>query len=183
MTTTTTLLTGGDLLRMPGDGRRYELVRGELVEMSPPGVSHGERALRVGRLLDEFVEEHGLGKVAVESGFYLERGPDTVRGPDVLFISKERLDPDAEVDGYSEIVPDLAVEVVSPDDTYAEVTAKVGEYLDTGVRLVWVVEPKTRRVTVFPGGRILSEEDDLDGGEVLPGFRVPLSRVFRRGKT
>ena len=119
---TTTLLTGDDLLRMPEEGKRFELVRGEMVEMAPPGIEHGKRSGRIFRLLDEFVEEQDLGTVTVESGFYLERSPDTVRGPDVAFISKERLDPNAEVTGFGEIVPDLAVEVISPNDTYAEVT-------------------------------------------------------------
>jgi len=176
---TATLLTGEDLLRLPDRGRRYELVRGELVEMSPPGGSHGKRALRLGRIVDEFVERSGLGTAAVESGFYLARSPDTVRGPDVLFISKERLDPDVEVDGYFEVVPDLAVEVASPGDTYTEISSKVDEYLHAGVRLVWVVDTRARKVTVYPGGQILSEQDTLGGGDVLPGFEVPVWRLFR----
>lgn len=177
---TPTLLTGEDLLRMREDGKRYELARGELIEKSPPGIEHGKRSGRIVRLLDEFVEDHDLGTVTVESGYYLERDPDTVRGPDVAFISKERLDPDAEVLGFGDIVPDLAVEVISPSDTYAEVTAKVNEYLSAGVRMVWVVDPAFHRVTVYPGGVILSDDDTLSGGEVVPGFSVPLPRLFSR---
>ncbi len=177
---TTTLLTGDDLLRMPEEGKRFELVRGEMVEMAPPGIEHGKRSGRIFRLLDEFVEEQDLGTVTVESGFYLERSPDTVRGPDVAFISKERLDPNAEVTGFGEIVPDLAVEVISPNDTYAEVTDKVNEYLRAGVRVVWVVDPQFHRVTLYPGGQILSGEDILSGGDVVPGFAVPVSRLFSR---
>ena len=177
---TTALLTGGDLLEMKEDVNRHELVRGELVEVTPPGISHGRRSVRIGRLLDEFVEDSDLGMVGVESGFYLERDPDTVRGPDVWFISRHRLDPDADVEGFSDIVPDLAVEVVSPGDTYAEVTDKVDEYLRAGVRMVWVVDPRFHKVTLYPGGQILSEPDTLTGGEVLPGFSVPVSRLFGR---
>lgn len=179
---TKTLLTGEDLLRMPDDGKRYELVRGELVEMSPPGWPHGMYAVRIARLLDEFVEENDLGTVGVESGFYLERDPDTVRGPDAWFIRKERFDPDTAAVGYGEIVPDLAVEIVSPGDTYTEVAEKVEEYLQAGVRLVWVVDPKRRTVTLYPGANTLKEEDLLPGGEVLPGFAVPVSRLFQRKK-
>ena len=100
---TKTLLTGEDLLRMPDDGKRYELVRGEVIEITPPGETHGVLASRIDRLSGEFVEEHDLGTVGVESGFYLERNPDTVRGPDVWFISKDRLDPDRVIEGYCEI--------------------------------------------------------------------------------
>ncbi|MCS6860884.1 MAG: Uma2 family endonuclease [Abditibacteriales bacterium] len=173
------LMTGEDLLRMPDDGKQYELVKGELIERSPPGGEHGQRATRVGRLLDEFVEERDLGRVAMESGFYLARDPDTVRAPDVLFISREKLDPDVEVYGY-EVIPDLVVEVVSPSDTFNEVMDKVEEYLVAGVRLVWVVNVKRRSVIVYPGGQTLTEEDMLTGGSVLPGFAVPVSRLFRR---
>ena len=179
---TKTLLTGEDLLRMPDDGKRYELIRGELIEMTPPGETHGKCAARIGRLVDEFVEENDLGTVGVESGFYLERNPDTVRGPDVWFISKDRLDPDTEIEGYCEIAPDLAVEIVSPNDTYTEVTEKVEEYLRAGVRLVWVVDPKSRTVTLYPGAHTIKKENLLTGGEVLPGFSVPISRLFQRKK-
>jgi Uma2 family endonuclease len=179
---TPTLMTGEDLLRMPDNGKRYELVKGELIEMSPPGGEHGERASRIGRLLDEFVEEHDLGRVGMESGFYLSRNPDTVRSPDAFFISKERLDPDAEVFGYYEVIPDLVVEIVSPSDTFNEVIDKVDEYLAAGVRLVWVVNLKRRSVIIYPGGQTLTEDDTLTGGNVLPGFAVPVSRLFRRRK-
>jgi Uma2 family endonuclease len=179
---TQTLMTGEDLLRMPDNGKRYELVKGELIEMSPPGGEHGQRATRIGRLLDEFVEEHDLGQVAMESGFYLTRDPDTVRGPDVLFVSREKLDPDVEVYGYYEVIPDLVVEIVSPGDTFNEVIDKVDEYLAAGVRLVWVVNMKRRSVIIYPGGQTLTEDDTLTGGNVLPGFAVPVSRLFRRRK-
>jgi Uma2 family endonuclease len=177
---TPTLITGEALLQMPDTGKKVELVKGELIEMVPPGGDHGERALRIARLLDEFVEIHALGRVGVESGFYLARNPDTVRGPDAFFISKERLPLDVAVEGYYTVVPDLAVEVVSPNDTFTEVTEKVDEYLAAGVRLVWVIDPKRRAVVVYPGGQTLTEADRLSGGNVLPGFSLPVTRLFHR---
>lgn len=177
---THTLITGAELWHMPDAGKKLELVKGELIEMAPPGGDHGERALRIGRLLDEFVEAHALGRVGVESGFYLARDPDTVRGPDAFFISKERLPVDVTVEGYYPVVPDLAVEVISPNDTFTGVTEKVEEYLAAGVRLVWVIDPKRRTVLVYPGGQTLTEADRLSGGDVLPGFAVPVTRLFRR---
>ncbi|MBI2875873.1 MAG: Uma2 family endonuclease [Candidatus Tectomicrobia bacterium] len=177
-----TLMTGEDLLRMPDEGKRYELVKGELIEMTPPGGEHGECTGRIFRLLDEFVEEHELGRVGVESGFYLSRDPDTVRGPDAFFISKERLDADLEVVGYYEVVPDLVVEVVSPGDTFNEVMDKVNEYLEAGVRLVWIIDTKCRLVVIYPGGQSLTEIETLTGRDVLPGFSVPVSRLFRQKK-
>jgi Uma2 family endonuclease len=177
---TPTVMTGEDLLRMPGNGKYYELVQGKLRQVSPPGMEHGERAVRIGRLLDEFVEDHELGRVGVESGFYLNRNPDTVRGPDAFFVSKERLPLDVEVVGFCEVMPDLVVEVVSPGDTFTEVMEKVQEYLDAGVRLVWVVDSRRRALLVYPGGYMLAEKDTLTGGEVLPGFAVPIVRLFRR---
>ncbi|MBI3945615.1 MAG: Uma2 family endonuclease [Armatimonadetes bacterium] len=180
MATTTTLLTAEDLQRLPENGKQFELVRGELIEVSPPGIEHGTRAVRIANLIDEYAEAHGLGTVAVESGFRLSRDPDTVRGPDVSFISRERLDPDVAIEGFAEFAPDLAVEIVSPGDTYAEVAEKVDEYLRAGTRLVWVVDLKAERVTVFPGGQMLTGDEELTGGEVLPGFAVPVSRIFGR---
>lgn len=177
-----TILTGQDLLRMASRGKRFELVRGELVEMTPPGWEHGKSAVRLARLLAEFVEEHQLGSVGVESGFYLARNPDTVRGPDAFFVSKERLDPDAEVIGFCEVVPDLVVEIVSPGDTFAEIMGKVDEYLAAGVRRVWVVNLQRRTVIVYPGAVTLRETDTLSGEDVIPGFAAPVSRLFRPRK-
>jgi Uma2 family endonuclease len=156
-----TLITGEALLHMPDTDKKVELVKGELIEMAPPGGDHGERALRIARLLDKFVEIHTLGRVGVESGFYLARDPDTVRGSDAFFISKERLPLDVAVEVYYTV-------------------AKVDEYLAAGVRLVWVIDPKRRTVVVYPGGQTLTEADRLSGGNVLPGFSIPVTRLFRR---
>jgi len=178
--TATRLLTGDDLLRLPDDGRDYELVRGELIEMPPPGGSHGDRQSCLAQLLRNFNDEAELGTVLTESGFYLRRDPDTVRGPDVMFISKEKLDPNLEVEGYFEVVPDLVVEVISPSDRHSDVMAKVDEYLAAGVRAIWLVDSRRHAVTIYPGAQTLHETDTLTGGEVLPGFQTPVWRIFRR---
>lgn len=179
-TLTTKVLTGEELLRMPENGLRYELVRGELVELSPPSGGHGKRQVRIAQLLANYVDEYNLGTVATESGFYIQRDPDTVRGPDVLFFSKDRLDPDVDVEGYYELPPDLAVEIVSPGDTYTEVAERVDEYKRAGVKQIWVVDNRRRTVTIHPEGRTLGEADTLSGADVLPGFSIPVSRIFRR---
>jgi Uma2 family endonuclease len=179
---TRTLLTGEDLLRM-GDIGRCELVRGELIALAPAGDGHGRKTIRTGAVIFNFVEEHDLGTVhGAETGFYLSRDPDTVRAADAMFYSKERLDPDEEIEGYLPIPPDLAVEVVSPGDTWTEVEDKVEEYLSAGVKVVWVLDPKRKTVKVYPDEKTLRENDTLDGGKVLPGFAVPVWRLFRRRK-
>ncbi|MBI5368538.1 MAG: Uma2 family endonuclease [Planctomycetes bacterium] len=177
---TKTLMTGAEMLRLPRGKGKCELVLGVLYELPPPGGEHGERSVRIGRILDDFVEAHQLGRVGVESGFYTSRNPDSVRGPDAFFISKDRLDPDIEVPGYYEVVPDLVVEVLSPGESFAEVMEKVEEYLGAGVRLVWLADTRRRTIVVHPGGRVLHEGETLTGEIVLPGFAVPVERLFRR---
>ena len=182
MRTRKTLLTAEELLRLSTSGRRYELVKGELFEMPPAGGKHGSVAMRVGSLLSVHVRANDLGEVfAAETGFILRRNPDTVRAPDASFIAKDRL-PEGELPvGYLEIVPDLAVEVVSPNDTTREVWDKVGDWLRAGTRLVWVIDPASRSVTVYRSMddfQILSEGDELVGGEVIPGFTGNLRDQF-----
>lgn len=143
---------------------------------------HGSVAMRVGSLLSVHVRANDLGEVfAAETGFILRRNPDTVRAPDASFIAKDRL-PEGELPvGYLEIVPDLAVEVVSPNDTTREVWDKVGDWLRAGTRLVWVIDPASRSVTVYRSMddfQILSEGDELVGGEVIPGFTGNLRDQF-----
>src|SRR5262245_16861866 len=150
MTTATgRLITAEEFARMPDppDGSKQELVRGVIVTMPPPGGRHGLCCSRVDRRLGNFVDEHQFGHVlANDTGFLTERAPDTVRAADVSFWSKQRL-PDVP-EGHIEIPPDLAVEVVSPSDHYSQVQRKVGEYFRAGVRMVWVVDPEDRSVTV-----------------------------------
>ena len=140
--------------------------------MPPPRAPHGICCSRVNRRVGGFVEEKNLGWTTCnDAGFILERGPDTVRGPDVGYWSRERV---AELPaGYFEVPPDLAVEVVSPDDHFARIQRKVLQYLDRGVRLLWVIDPEDRSVTVYRPDqkpRVIEENDVLTGEDVLPGF-------------
>jgi Uma2 family endonuclease len=179
---TKTLLTGDELWKMVADGSRYELSRGELVPMTPVGIRHAAVVSKVNRLLGDYVEKHGLGMAGPEGGFYLRRDPDTLRAPDVAFISTERL---REVGGipekFADFPPDLAVEVLSPEDTSSEVLKKVQEYLVGGVPLVWILDPATKTVTVYRSlddVHVLIADQDLDGGAVIPGFRVKVANFF-----
>ncbi len=175
------LVTAEEFARMPepADGTKQELVKGEVVEMPPVKGRHGIVASRIDRKLGNFVDERRLGWVAVESGTRLEHDPDTVRGPDVSFYSMARQPEMPE--GYFEIPPDLAVEVLSPDDRRKKVREKVAEYIANGVRLVWVVDPEAQTVMVYAGttrGVEYGDTDTLDGGDVLPGFACPVADFF-----
>lgn len=175
------LMTAEELLHLPEDGYDYELVRGELIKMTPPGGEHGRIALRLGSRLADYVDAHHLGEVMAESGYCLECQPDTVRGPDISFLSAERIPDEGLPKGFIQGAPDLAVEVVSPNDTVAEIQAKVQEYLKHGTRLVWVLEPTTRTITVYRSLtdiRILTEDDVLEGEDVVPGFAYKVKDVF-----
>lgn len=177
-----TLLTAEELLRLPTPGCRLELVKGELYEMPPAGASHGDIAMEIGSRLREHVRANGLGRVfAAETGFILARDPDTVRAPDAAFVARRRIPPEGLPSGYFELAPDLAVEVVSPGDTAREVQEKVGDWLRSGARLVWVVYPSSRSVTVHRSPDDLdqlSEEDTLEGAGVVPGFSCPVRDLF-----
>lgn len=178
----TGLVTAEELLAWPDDGMRHELIRGELRTMSPAGARHGKAAMRVGMLLAVHVREHGLGEVAAaETGFWLSRDPDTVRAPDAAFIARERADQVGDAAGYWPIAPDLAVEVVSPNDTFTEVHEQALEWLSAGTRMVVVLDPATRRVTLYePGPRStpLSPDDVVDLGAVVPGFAVAAGELL-----
>jgi len=174
-------VTAEDLLAMPDNGMHQELVRGEIVEVAPPGGVHGHMAVRIATSLMPFVKPQKLGVVAVETGYVLHRDPDTVRSPDVSFVRAERVPADGVPRTYWEGPPDLAVEVLSPGDRYGDVAAKVAEYLEAGTRLVWVVDSDARTVTVHAADRppaVVSEADVLEGGDVLPGFRLTLAELF-----
>lgn len=182
MSTQKVLFTAEDLLRICATGKRYELVEGELVEMAPTGARHGRVASRADHRLRAYVEREDLGEVfAAETGFRLARNPDKVRAPDVAFVSKGRLPPGDLPVGFLDVVPDLVVEVVSPGDTASYVQAKVEDWLRAGVRLVWVFYPDTRSVAVYCSlgkSYILTEEDQLQGDPVLPGFTCPVKDLF-----
>jgi Uma2 family endonuclease len=176
------LLTAEDLLTLPDDDKRYELVRGELVCMAATGGRHGIIASRLDYRLRAFVEAHDLGEVcAAETGFRLAQNPDTVRAPDVSFIARERLPAAGAPEGYWPFAPDLAVEVVSPSDRSDDVLAKVQEYLRAGTRLVWVFHPRTRTVMVYRINgevQLLRAQDELSGEDLLPGFHCQVDELF-----
>ncbi len=180
--TTTDLITADELLQMKDDGFRYELVRGELIKMSPAGHQHGRIVLNFTTPLDQFVRANQLGAVyAAETGFKLATDPDVVRAPDAAFIRRERVDAVGLTTGFWPGAPDLAAEVVSPGDTYAEVQDKIADWLDAGTHLVVVVNPSTQIVTLYHSRndvRILAIDDVLDGGEVVPNWTLPVRDLF-----
>ena len=179
------LITADDLLRLSSDGVRGELIRGALSETMPTGREHGQIAVRLAARLHNFVEPRRLGVLtASDSGVWLEHDPDTVREPDVAFFSAEKSPPDERVTGYAQVAPDLAVEIVSPSDRLPAVNDKALMWLRYGVRLVWVVRPDERRVDVHRDGHpvvALTENDALDGADVLPGFSCPVREIFGAG--
>ena len=182
MSTSTRPVTADDLLRMSGDGRRYELVEGELIDMAPAGGRHGHVAMQIGWRLAEHVEKNGLGiAFAAETGFLLARNPDTVRAPDAAFISAERL-PAGEISAnFVEIVPDLIVEVASPGDTSSELQTKTEEWLRYGVRMVWIAYPNSQSIAVYSSlddSLIFNVGNEISGDPVLPGFRCPVEDIF-----
>jgi len=175
-------MTADELLAMPDDGWRYELVKGELIRMPPAGYEHGVRTVELTTPLHRHVKAHKLGVVcAAETGFLLTQNPDTVRAPDIAFISRKRMESVGAVQSYWIGPPDLAVEVVSPGDTIREVEEKVAEWLAAGARMVWVVSPKLHTVTVYRSLTdivVLTEKDTLDGADVVPGFRLKIAEIF-----
>jgi len=180
--TLTKLMTADELLAMPGDGYRYELVEGELRRMSPAGDEHGRVGMELAIPLGSHVKQNKLGKLYLaETGFLLKTNPDTVRAPDIAFVRIERIEQDPGVKGYRVGAPDLAVEVVSPGDTVSEVEEKVAEWLEGGARMVWVVSPKLHTVTVYRSLTnivTLTGKDKLDGGDVVPGFQMNVAEIF-----
>ena len=182
MRTLKKLFTAEELLCLPAVGRRLELVKGKVYEMAPAGGRHGYTAMNTGIVLGGHVRANGLGRVfAAETGFILWRDPDTVRAPDVAFIAQSRLPVDEIPDSFIELVPDLVVEVVSPNDRRLEVREKVEEWLNAGVRLVWVLYPITRSAIVYRSLNDvthLTADDFLDGEDVVPGFICRLAELF-----
>ena len=182
MTTITETFNAEQLLAMPADGWRYELVEGELRRMAPAGHEHGRVTLNLTWRLGQHVSTHRLGTVfAAETGFLIKRDPDTVRAPDVAFIAAGRADAARNVRGYFPGAPDLVVEVVSPSDTFSDVEEKVFEWLGAGSVAVVVVDPRRRRVTLNRSEqdiRVLGEGDTLDLSFVLPDFSIPVTQLF-----
>lgn len=182
MSTTIKLTTAAELWEMPDDGFRYELVRGELRMMAPAGGEHGVVIINLAAPLGVHVKANNLGLVfGAETGFKLSDAPDSVRAPDVAFISRERIPASGIPRGYWPGAPDLAVEVVSPNDKLYEIDEKIEDYLAAGVRLIWIVYPKKRSVTVHTPGsepRVLTIDDTLDGADVVVGFQLSVREIF-----
>lgn len=180
--TLTRPVTADELLAMPDDGYRYELVKGELIQASPTGDEHGQVTVTLTAALYQQVKQHNLGRVyAAETGFKLESDPDTVRAPDVAFVSRERVEATGTLTGFRSGAPDLVVEVLSPSDRIGKIEAKVKQWLETGARAVWVVSPKLKTVTVYRSLSdivTLTEKDNLDGDDVVPGFQIKVADIF-----
>ena len=173
-------ITASELLSL--EGGRAELVKGQLIMMSPSGGRDGTVAFSIGRLLGTHVFTHRLGVVcAAETGFLIERNPDTVRAPDAAFVAAARVPSDGPPDAFWPFAPDLAVEVVSPSDRWTAVEEKARSWLVSGTRLVWVVDPRGRTVHVYHQTKEalrLAEGDVLDGEDVVPGFSVTVAELF-----
>jgi Uma2 family endonuclease len=183
---TTTLVTAKELERLD-DGYRYELIAGELIRMTPAKPKHSWVGNRFAARLTVVVEANDPGDVFDSSaGCQFAENPDTILAPDVSFIRKERVPPVAEWDDYFRVAPDLVAEVRSPSERRSHINKKLRIYLEAGVKLVLFIDPSKRIITVHQRGqdpRTLTEADDFDGGEVIPGFRLPLSDLFNRLST
>lgn len=175
------LVTAEEFARIPDDDQHYELVEGRVVRMSPPGFRHGLLATRIAALLYQHADAHRLGTVATPAGFWIATDPDTVREPDVAFVRAERMPSTGIPDGFWPGPPDLAVEIRSPGDRPATIRDKVRDYLARGVRIVWVVDPKGKTVTVHrreSQAVTLGLDDRIDAGEVVPGFSCAVRQFF-----
>ena len=176
------LLTAEDLLRLNSQGIKGELIRGVLHETVSVGKVHARIAIRIGGEFDRYARRHRMGQVGgSDGGVFIERNPDTVREPDVYFVSADRLPLDDDSDGYLEVVPELVVEIVAPSDSETDVREKISMWLELGVSMALEVRPSERAVMVHRPGTspmTLTGDDVLEVGDVLPGFSLPLSEIF-----
>jgi Uma2 family endonuclease len=174
------IVSAEELLAMPNLGR-CELVRGEVIMMSPAGAEHGRIIWNLTLLLGNFVKAHKLGgMMGAETGFIIRRDPDTVLAPDLAFISVDRM-PEKLPPGYFDGPPDLAIEVLSPGDRASNVQSKVRDWLETGCRAVWIVDPEIKSVTTYKSMHdivVLSAADTLADAQLLPGFTMGVSEIF-----
>src|SRR5881398_3780493 len=174
------LLTADELQHVYVPDKRVELVRGLLVVRELPGMRHARVAMDLALALGAHVRAAALGRVYAEAGFKLASNPDTVRGPDIAFISRGRI-PDPEPTGFAGFAPDLVVEVISPGDRPGEVLAKVADWLSAGTRLVWVLDPGRRVARVYRDDgseTVVTAEGALEGEDVLPGFSCSLVSIL-----
>lgn len=182
MSVTNTLITADELLHMPSDGNRYELVKGELFRMAPAGSEHGALAANITLPFAHHVKKEGLGIIfGAETGFKIASDPDTVCAPDMAFVRRDRIPETGIPKGYWPGAPDLAFEVISPGDIYGEVEDKVNEWLNAGTRMVIAANPRNRTLKVYRSLTkltILTESDELDCGDVVAGFACKVSDLF-----
>lgn len=175
------MLTEGDLARLPDDGIRHELRAGLLLAEPRPFPRHAQVQARVIELLAGFARTQALGPVLGDAGFLLAHDPDTVRGPDVSFVRRDRWDAVSDKGRFFPGAPDLAVEILSPSNRPAEIQGKIADYLGAGARLVWIVDPAERSIHVHGPNfapRRLGDNDRLDGADVLPGFSIRVATLF-----
>ncbi len=186
MTTTRTArpkpVTAEELLEMNSRGFKGELIQGVLSQVMSAGGQHGEIAMLLGAAMLAVVRPNRLGRVTgTDSGVLLDRGNNVVREPDIAFFSASKLPPGEVIHGYYEVVPDLVVEIASPGDTNAEVNDRCRMWISYGALMVWEIHPQWRSVSLHRSGRpivILEDDGMLDGGDVLPGFSIPVRHIF-----
>lgn len=178
---TFTPVTADQLLKVHANDR-CELIAGEVRMMSPAGWKHGLIVQNLAILVGSYVKKHGLGKTfGAETGFLIDRDPDTVRAPDLAFIARENLPAIEPTEAYWPGAPDLAVEVISPGESTREVLEKTQMWLDSGTKCVWIADPKPESVSVYRSMTDISVygiKDELDGGDVLPEFRCKVADIF-----
>lgn len=180
-TTSTALMTAEELMDLPDDDLRHELINGELITMPLPKLPHGRIEARLGAPLTQFILDHDLGEVFANSGFQLTWNPDTVVGPDISFVSKERLEQTADVQGYWQGPPDLAIEIYSPGYRPGKVRDRISRLFSVGTKQVWIVHLKDSTVAVYRSESDIttfSGSDYLEAQDLLPGFRISLERIF-----
>ncbi len=180
-TTSTALMTAEELMQLPDDDLRHELINGELITMPLPQLPHGRIALRLAVPLGQFVWDHDLGELYSDAGFQLTWNPDTVVGPDIAFISKKRLKEVAEVEGYWQGAPDLAIEVYSPGYRPGKINERISRLFNAGTKQVWIVHLKHSTVTIYRSvsdATTFSGSDYLESPDLFPGFRISVDRIF-----
>lgn len=178
---TATLTTVEELYLLADSNFRHELIKGELITMSPTGILHGIFSMNLGTEIRNFIKENGIKGVVLgaETGFRLK--DDTVLVPDVAFVTNERLAKIKDLDKFGEVAPNLAVEILSPSNTESKMYQKIKIFFEAGTELVWIVDPKNKVVKVYESDKkiaILSEKDVLRGGKVLPNFELNLENLF-----
>lgn len=182
-TTSTALMTAEELMQLPDDDLRHELINGELITMPLPKLPHGRIATRLGAQLLQSVVENELGEVYISDvGFQLTRNPDTVVGPDISFISKERLKQAGDAKGYWQGPPDVAVEVLSPGYRSGKVSERISRLFSFGTKQVWIVDLKHSSVAVYRSESdvtTFSGSDYLEAQDLFPGFRISLEKIFQ----